>query len=200
MNRCSLRSSFLASAAHWGRSRFAIPKLMGRRCNASTKADVPSCPGSVLNAPSLISSRSCRNQQAMRASTVTCVVKALVLATADSRPALQYTPTPVVRAISDPTALTTEMVGMPLFSACFTARCTSFVSPDCDTASTPPPVRGRSCSRISAASHANAVSNESYSRISFAPYWLALRLVPHPAKIRFLIPCMRSLLRSRPPK
>ena len=57
----------------------------------------------------------------------TCVVKALVDATAFSRPALQYTPSLVVRAMSEPTAFTTETHGRPIDSAATTARCTSFV-------------------------------------------------------------------------
>ena len=54
----------------------------------------------------------------------------LVDATACSRPAFKYTPSPVARAIKDPTTLTTEIQGTPFSSPNFTARCTSFVSPE----------------------------------------------------------------------
>ena len=43
----------------------------------------------------------------------TCDVKAFVLATAFSRPALRYTPNFVVRAMSEPTVLTADSVGTP---------------------------------------------------------------------------------------
>ena len=42
-----------------------------------------------------------------------CDVKAFVLATAFSRPALRYTPNFVVRAMSEPTVLTADSVGTP---------------------------------------------------------------------------------------
>ena len=46
----------------------------------------------------------------------------LVEATACSRPAFKYTPSPVARAINEPTTLTTEMQGTPFSSPNLTAR------------------------------------------------------------------------------
>mmetsp|Transcript_24988 Transcript_24988/g.55441 ORF Transcript_24988/g.55441 Transcript_24988/m.55441 type:complete len:217 (+) Transcript_24988:481-1131(+) len=183
-----------ATRLHLSLVRRAMPKEMGRRCRESSS--------SLFSAGSLspsLSSFSCRNQSASRDSTVTCVEKALVEATAFSRPAFRYTPRPVVREMSEPTTFTTEMQGTPTSSPIFTARCTSLVSPDCDTASSAPAFFGMSLRRISAASSTDTVSKQSRSRMILAPSSAACREVPQPVSSRLLILAICSAFLSIPP-
>lgn len=111
--------------------------------------------------------------------------RTLVEATAFSRPAFRYTPRRVVRAMSDPTELTTDMHVMPERSASMRALWTSLVSPLCETArNAPEAASGMSRGPISAASTERTDLNDCSSRMSLAPYWAACREVPHALRAR----------------
>mmetsp|Transcript_11493 Transcript_11493/g.17442 ORF Transcript_11493/g.17442 Transcript_11493/m.17442 type:complete len:202 (-) Transcript_11493:399-1004(-) len=200
MKQCSFPFSLCATWRHWSRFFSAIPQHMGRRIklsfNSSTSALAWVAP--------LALSRSSRNQRAISARTVTWVVNALVDATAFSRPALQYTPSLVVRAMRLPTAFTTLITVRSFSFAALTTLATSLVSPLCDTTRKALSFvlfasRGKSFESVSAASKLCTVSKEPRCFMSFSAYLAAFKEVPHADRVRYLILAKLSLIFSSPP-
>mmetsp|Transcript_41754 Transcript_41754/g.100205 ORF Transcript_41754/g.100205 Transcript_41754/m.100205 type:complete len:215 (+) Transcript_41754:1250-1894(+) len=195
--QCSLSLRRSAIFLHLSCVFNAIPTVMGSLISASFTLDA-----STLNGLPRARSRHSLNHNAINARTVTCVVNALVLATAFSRPALQYTPNFVVLAMSDPTELTTLSVIMFLPSALSTTRATSLVSPDWETTINPvlltSCIHGKSFVSVSAASMEVTLSNEPNCFISRSPYLAAFNEVPQALKTMCLIIFIRSSFVSRP--
>mmetsp|Transcript_9933 Transcript_9933/g.21496 ORF Transcript_9933/g.21496 Transcript_9933/m.21496 type:complete len:202 (-) Transcript_9933:1349-1954(-) len=200
MKQCSFPFRRSATSRHCARFFNAIPQQMGSRMRLSFNSSASAL---VWVTPLTLSFNS-RNQSAIRARTVTWVVKALVDATAFSRPALQYTPSLVVRAMRLPTALTTLITVRSFSFAALTTLATSLVSPLCDTTKKALSFaflehRGKSFESVSAASRLCTLSNEPRCFMSFSAYLAAFRLVPHADRVRYLILDKSSFIFSRPP-